>query len=575
MIEIFSTAKWKPNSAEKILFDLLELEIYHETIALPGVNISHDRWNHLSSDKATFRFEEIYLSIESTQIQAEKVPNQPGRLIFKSSSGPIITSKISLHFPSKHIKISQLRFYWFTCGLNGYINPSITSGTFVDPKSDTHPVCYEYGGSSSFDEEVYTGEYWNEAHLPGFYNPVLDSHPLRHYNFVIVKKKAGDFSSFDEVKQSCTKFGMSLVYPYNAVANTFWLERLQEQQAITPGLQLMIGLIHTLYSTSTGALVPSESALPLTNDVNVPNGYINFDLWDYDQVFFRLLNGNKQFFMDSVSGEWSQSGSIPAGMDATFCFKTEEITLSCSTAHCNNTEPGEYECVCPDDGSTLIEEFGVQKCTDPSPCDIEDPCVSPAFCKNLFDSSSCECPDEGVTQFLSSDGLSCESIDPCSTDLHNCDHPSLECISSGIDFNCTNTFECPCDLVCSSPPCLDLLDCTVPVGGANCDGDFKCSLIGTESGLVHAQKHKESWYMCPIGKEGNCLAPHDCEFDCQKLGTGWDCLKESCQSKEECSFACQRVEDKMCPPQKSCENNQECCPICSSNSGMVGSLMIF
>ena len=29
-------------------------------------------------------------------------------------------------------------------------------------------------------------------------------------------------------------------------------------------------------------------------------------------------------FMDSISGEWSQSSSIPAGMDATFCFKTEE-----------------------------------------------------------------------------------------------------------------------------------------------------------------------------------------------------------------------------------------------------------
>jgi hypothetical protein len=570
-IEIFLTEKWDSSSSKKVLVDLLELEISHETLALPGVNISDDRWNHLPSNTATFRFEEIYLLTGGEQIQAQIFPEQPGKLTFKSTSGPIITSKITIHFPSKHIKISELRFYFYTCGLTGYINPSITTGTFLDPKSDTHPVCYEYDGSDSFDEEVYTGEYWNEAHLPGFYNPVADSHPDRHYNFVVVKKTAGEFSSFDEVKQACSSFGMSLVYPYNAEANAFWLQRLQEQRAVTPGLELMIGLIHTLYSTSTGALVPSESALPLTNDVNVPNGYINFDLWDYDQVFFRLLNENKQFFMDSVTGEWSQSNSVPAGMDATFCFKTKEITATCSADLCQNTDSGEYECVCPDDGSTLVEQFGVQKCEDPSPCDVKDFCSPPAVCKSVFDSSICECPDEGISQSLSTDGLSCESIDPCDTGLHNCTHPSLKCISSGLEYSCSNTFECPCNLECLAPPCMSLLECTVPTGGVDCGGDFDCSNVGRESGLSRVQEQKESWYRCPIGKEGDCSSPDECEFDCKKLGPGWDCLIVSCQSYEECSFDCLRIEDKKCPVEQSCFRNEDCCPICSMKSGMGGS----
>ena len=532
---------------------------------------SDERWNHLSPSTATFRFDEIFLFVGNQKIQAEKVPNEPGRLRFQSINGPIITSALALEFPSKHIKISELRFYWYACGLTGYLNPSITSGTAVDAHSNTHPICYRFEASSSFDEELFTGVYWNEAHFPGFYNPVSDSHPLRHYHFAVVKKKSGEFSSFDEVKDSCAAFGMSLVYPYNSVANEFWLARLQELQVETPGLELMLGLTNTLYSTSTGALVPSESGLPLTDDVTVPNGYINFDQWDYSQVFFRLLNGNKQFFMDNVSGEWAQSNGIPAGMDATFCFKTDVITINCAAELCVNHLPTEYECVCPDDGSTLVEEFGVQKCEKPTSCEIKDRCVFPAICKDGFEFSTCECPDEGVTQFLSQDGLSCETVDPCETGLHNCVHPSFECVSSGSELSCENTFECPCDLTCPSPPCTGLLDCVVPDGGADCGDDFDCSMIGNEMAVFRAQSvKKESWFMCPVGKEGDCTHPLACEFDCKKLGPGWDCLKEKCQSYEDCDFGCLRIEDKKCPAEQSCTRNEDCCPICSLNSGEGG-----
>jgi len=574
-IEIYTTAKWNPNSSEKILFDLLELDIPYETYSLHAVDISNEKWSHLSSSTGTFRFDEIFLFIGNEKIQAEKVPNEPGRLRFQSKSGPIITSALTLEFPSKHIKISELRFYWYSCGLTGYLNPSITSGTAVDPRSNTHPICYQYDGSNSFDEEVYTGEYWNEALLPGFYNPVSDLHPLRHYHFAVVKNKSGQFSSFDEVKESCAAFGMSLVYPYNAVANEFWLARLQELQTATPGLELMLGLTHTLYSTSSGALVPSESGLPLTDDVNVPNGYINFDI-NYSQVFSVLLNTNNQFFMDNTDGTWTEKSGVPSdfGMDATFCFKTGVITINCAAELCSNHAPEEYECVCPDDGSTLVEEFGIQKCETPTSCEIENLCIAPALCKDGFELSTCECPDEGVTQFLSKDGLSCETIDPCATGLHNCDHPSFECVPNGVEFTCSNTFECPCDLTCSSPPCFGLLDCVVPVGGADCGNDFDCSKIGKEVAVFRAQSGtEESMYRCPVGKESDCTHPLACEFDCKKLGPGWDCLKESCQSYEECSFDCLRIEDKKCPLEHSCNRNEDCCPICSQNSGEGGKFL--
>ena len=123
------------------------------------------------------------------------------------------------------------------------------------------------------------------------------------------------------------------------------------------------------------------------------------------------------------------------------------------------------------------------------------------------------------TKFLSKDGRSCEAVDPCETGLHNCDHPSFECVTNGLEFSCENTFECPCELTCPSLPCSSLLDCVVPDGGADCGDDFDCSMIGNEMAIFRAQSaKKESWYRCPVGKEGDCSDPLACEFDCKKLG---------------------------------------------------------
>ncbi|CAG5110834.1 Oidioi.mRNA.OKI2018_I69.chr2.g5190.t1.cds [Oikopleura dioica] len=520
-IEIHSTKFNNANKLRKILFESLELTVHSDTLSLPRVNISDAKWNVIPEQTPVFQYDQMYLLIGDEKIQAFQNPDSPGSFIFKSTSGPIVTSKLTLEFHSKHLKLSKLSFSWFECETTGKLNPSITSGTFVDPESTAHPVCYRYTGQNAFDETVYTGEYWNEAILPAFFNPATNDHPDRHYNFVVVKKTSGDFNDFDEVKNACSEFGMSLVYPYNANANDFWLERLNEQQASTPGLRLMIGLIYTLFSKTSGALVPSETALPIVDDTGDTNGYINFDGLTYQQAFNKMKDNGNQFIMDATTGQWSAIGSVPAGMDATFCFKTEEITTICSNSFCNNTETAQYECTCPDDGSTLINEFGIDKCVNATlPCDVEDPCVFPAVCKNLFDTAVCECPDEGSTQFLSADGVSCEIIDPCSTGLHNCDHPSLECVSAADgDYTCENSFECPCDMDCLNPPCIDLTDC-FGLGSVTSCPDIDCTDVGPIKGQ----------YRCPVGKEGNCVRPSDCEFDCQRLGPGWDCLKEKCQA---------------------------------------------
>ncbi|CAG5104650.1 Oidioi.mRNA.OKI2018_I69.chr1.g1421.t1.cds [Oikopleura dioica] len=200
--------------------------------------------------------------------------------------------------------------------------------------------------------------------------------------------------------------------------------------------------------------------------------------------------------MNSSNGKWAAFSSVPAGMDATFCFKSEEVTTICGNSLCANPATAQYECKCPDDGSSLITEFGIEKCVDPTPpCEVDDPCIAPAVCRNAFDSAFCECPDEGVTKFLSSDGISCEIIDPCSTGLHNCNHPSLECVPTQIagEYKCENIFECPCEMDCLNPPCLDLADCS-GLGSLTLCPEIDCTSIGTYKGQ----------YRCPVGKNGNC-----------------------------------------------------------------------
>ena len=382
LIEIRSTEAGDENRPRKILFDFIELTIYSDTLSLPRADLSDDKWADFADKTPVFQYNQMYLLIGDERIQAFQNPSSAGSFIFKSSSGKIVTSLMTLEFHSKHLKLSKLSLHWLECEITGKLNPSITSGTIVNPAGSTHPICYRYSGEDSFDENSYTGEHWNEAILPGFFNPVADSHPDRKYNFVVVKKSSGDFSNFAEVRNACSQFGMSLVYPYNAAANAFWLDRLNEQQASLPGLRLVIGLIYTLFSTSSGALVPSESALPITDDANDPNGYTNFEGLSYQQAFTQMKTNGKQFMMDSSTGRWVAFASVPAGMDATFCFKTEEITTTCSDSYCDNIDVGQYECSCPDDGSTLVNELGVDKCVDPTPpCDVEDPCVPPAWAR--------------------------------------------------------------------------------------------------------------------------------------------------------------------------------------------------
>merc|ERR1712035_78797 len=114
----------------------------------------------------------MFLLIGDERIQAFQNPSNSGSFIFKSSSGKIVTSLMTLEFHSKHLKLSKLSLHWLECEITGKLNPSITSGTIVNPAESTHPICYRYSGEDSFDENSYTGEHWNEAILPGFFNPV-------------------------------------------------------------------------------------------------------------------------------------------------------------------------------------------------------------------------------------------------------------------------------------------------------------------------------------------------------------------------------------------------------------------
>ena len=164
-----------------------------------------------------------------------------------------------------------------------------------------------------------------------------------------------------------------------------------------------------------------------------------------------------------------------------------------------------------------------------------------------------------MTEFLSSDGISCETIDPCSSGLHVCEHPSLQCVPTDVagEYTCENTFECPCDMDCLKPQCLDLSDCFGLGSVTWCPG-IDCTEIGTYKGQ----------YRCPIGKGGLCAKPDDCEYDCHSIGPGWKCLKERCQAFGDCSFECLRIEHKGCQDGRDCKNIQDCCPVCGKHSGM-------
>ena len=295
---------------------------------------------------------------------------------------------------------------------------------------------------------------------------------------------------------------------------------------------------------------------------------------------------------------WLTSQQTPEGVQGTACVDIdecfeEEDDCHSSLATCTNT-PGSFECECcagySGTGHVAVDENGVvtnEGCWDTDECaaavaqnrrrrrDTEgakdiptDSCHSDATCDNIDGNAggfTCACKNG-----FEGDGFTCEDVDECATNSHQCDdnatcsdtHGSYTCKCNdgwtGTGLDCEDIDEC----VTMTTPCLPNSEC------ADTDGSYTCECNDGFQG---------------DGIQGGCEDINECNGDhgcnavstCRNLIPGHECVCHDgydynedgvCDDVDECALGTDTCVDE---PVGTCTNNTGSYE-CSCNAGYSG-----
>ncbi|CBY42984.1 unnamed protein product, partial [Oikopleura dioica] len=146
----------------------------------------------------------------------------------------------------------------------------------------------------------------------------------------------------------------------------------------------------------------------------------------------------------------STVGSLVCG-DVDECA-TNNHECCADNCSCNNEAPG-YTCSC----NTGYVADGLYNCVDENECDTPNKCGSDAnsICTNTDGSYLCECNDPGFT--FNTGGQTCDNIDECTDNTHNCcTHTGCSaCVDDDPGFTCG----CDAGYTGDGTSCADVDEC--------------------------------------------------------------------------------------------------------------------
>ncbi|CBY35675.1 unnamed protein product [Oikopleura dioica] len=251
----------------------------------------------------------------------------------------------------------------------------------------------------------------------------------------------------------------------------------------------------------------------------------------------------------------STVGSLVCG-DVDECA-TNNHECCADNCSCNNEAPG-YTCSC----NTGYVADGLYNCVDENECDTPNKCGSDAnsICTNTDGSYLCECNDPGFT--FNTGGQTCDNIDECTDNTHNCcTHTGCSaCVDDDPGFTCG----CDAGYTGDGTSCADVdecddgsHDCGDTAGAMSCVnnvGTFDCvcdsgytfeNNAGVKSCVQIDECDDGSHECCAVGCICSDLpGSYECTCDSgyETDGTDFNCVNiNECDTADQCGTDAQLV----------------------------------
>ncbi|XP_021046211.1 fibulin-2 isoform X2 [Mus pahari] len=159
----------------------------------------------------------------------------------------------------------------------------------------------------------------------------------------------------------------------------------------------------------------------------------------------------------------------------------------------------------------------------PNTCKDNGPCRQ--VCRVVGDTAMCSCfPGYAIM----ADGVSCEDINECVTDLHTCTRAE-HCVNTPGSFQCYKALTCEPGYVLTDGECTDVDECVT--GTHNCQAGFTCQ---NTKGSFYCQARQRCMDGFLQDPEGNCVDINECTSLLEPCRSGFSCINTVG------SYTCQR-----------------------------------
>lgn len=159
----------------------------------------------------------------------------------------------------------------------------------------------------------------------------------------------------------------------------------------------------------------------------------------------------------------------------------------------------------------------------PNTCKDNGPCRQ--VCRVVGDTAMCSCfPGYAIM----ADGVSCEDINECVTDLHTCTRAE-HCVNTPGSFQCYKALTCEPGYVLTDGECTDVDECVT--GTHNCQAGFSCQ---NTKGSFYCQARQRCMDGFLQDPEGNCVDINECTSLLEPCRPGFSCVNTVG------SYTCQR-----------------------------------
>uniref|UniRef100_A0A8C2LJH9 Fibulin-2 n=1 Tax=Cricetulus griseus TaxID=10029 RepID=A0A8C2LJH9_CRIGR len=159
----------------------------------------------------------------------------------------------------------------------------------------------------------------------------------------------------------------------------------------------------------------------------------------------------------------------------------------------------------------------------PNTCKDNGPCRQ--VCRVVGGTAMCSCfPGYAIM----ADGVSCEDINECVTDLHTCTRDE-HCVNTPGSFQCYKTLTCEPGYALTDGECTDVDECVT--GTHNCQSGFSCQ---NTKGSFYCQARQRCMDGFLQDPEGNCVDINECTSLLEPCRSGFSCINTVG------SYTCQR-----------------------------------